>query len=105
VKIGGLEFVAALLEANGLAITRGAYFFYVECEQAKIWVEARPGYCNRGRFLVNAETIDPAVLSIDWADGFPRYYFGVEACVSELLAWMKATGLLGETAAAREGER
>jgi hypothetical protein len=48
-------------------------------------VEARPAYCNRGRFLVNAQSIDAAVLSIDWADGFPRYYFGVEACAACLV--------------------
>jgi hypothetical protein len=104
--------VAMLLQRAGLTIAEGAYFFDVDCDKARIWVEARPPYCNRGRYLVNAQSEDPAAIEIDWADGFPRYYFGAEACASELLAWMAARALLpeanlpdDETAAAREALR
>lgn len=99
--------VALRLTNAGVVVTRGELgpdYFDVECETAQISVELRPPYCNRGRFIVQADSYDERVISIDWADGFPRYYFGVEACASELLAWMRARNLM-PTAAVTEGER
>lgn len=91
-----LQELAALLRAYGLTIEEHDYHFDVACEQAKIWVDVRPVYCNRGRFLLHVETIDPTVLAIDWADGFPRYYFGTSCAAAELVAWMAARCLLPE---------
>ena len=50
-----------------------------------IWITQRPGYCDRGRWQVNAESRDPSKIHIDAYDGFPRYYFHVENCVSEVV--------------------
>lgn len=91
--MSALEDVAGPLREAGLSITEHEYYFDVICEWVSIWVELRPTYCNRGTFLVNANSNDPARITIDWADGFPRYYFSAECCVSELLAWMAAREL------------
>lgn len=64
--------------------------------QAHLYVEQRPGYCDRGRVIVK---VFPRVgsdleLSFDGQDGFPRYYFDPDACAVEIHAWMKVRGLL-----------
>ena len=51
------------------------------------WISQRPHYCDRGRWLVHAESTDPAILTIDAADGFPRYYFYNESLVREFGHW------------------
>jgi hypothetical protein len=58
-------------------------------------VEGRPAYCDRGNWIVKAflkpgkTVVD---LSIDSADGFPRYYFGTACCASEITMWLQARG-------------
>ncbi len=54
----------------------------------KAWITERPYYCDRGRWQLNAESTDPAKLTIDWADGFPRYYFHEDSLVMELATWL-----------------
>lgn len=53
-----------------------------------LWISTRPHYCDRGRWLVHAESSNPALLTIDWADGFPRYYFHTECLVKEVQSWL-----------------
>lgn len=45
----------------------------------------RPHYCDRGRWLVYNEA-----PSLDYSDGWPRYYFNLDVAVSEVCAWLKA---------------
>ena len=86
---------ARLLKAGlkpGLYGAEGRYYIELDSANIEVTIERRPAYCDRGRWLVQAVSQAPAALSIDFADGFPRYYFGDEALVSELLAWLKARG-------------
>lgn len=55
-------------------------------------IERRPHYCDRGRYVVKVSSNDPRALFIDEADCFHRYYFGFEAMISEINAWMEARG-------------
>jgi hypothetical protein len=48
----------------------------------KVWLERRPGYCDRGRYL--AQTDAP----LDPAEGWPRYYFSLDAAKAEIEAWV-----------------
>ena len=66
------------------------YYLEVHTPLIFVWIEQRPSYCDRGRWLVGATSKDDTRLCIDLADGFPRYYFGAEALCSELVAWLKA---------------
>lgn len=50
---------------------------------------ARQAYCDRGKIHWFVETHDSAEITIDHADGFPRYYFKAEAFAMELEAWLK----------------
>lgn len=89
-----LEEVAQLLEKEGVIIkdSTSPNYFDIVTDKARISVEARPHYCDRGRFIVKVDSLSMD-LEIDNQDLFPRYYFGVEACVSEIVAWMKARGI------------
>jgi hypothetical protein len=62
----------------------------VELDQSKWCIARRPAYCDRGRFLWHCESKDSRILTIDHADGFPRYFFGAAALVNEMAAWCEA---------------
>ena len=49
-----------------------------------IWLNPRPVYCDRGRWLAHVQGIE----SIDFADGFPRYYMDLERAKLELDEWL-----------------
>jgi hypothetical protein len=53
-----------------------------------IWMDARPGYCDRGRWLARLEVTSPVQLAIDHADGWPRYYFDLDRAKAEIEAWL-----------------
>ena len=67
-------------------------------EDASSWISARPVYCDRGRFLWSVESTNTRRLTIDSADGFPRYYFTVDAAVLEICAWLDARKLIATIA-------
>lgn len=48
-----------------------------------IWIETRPGYCDRGRY--HAMTDAP----LDNQEGWPRYYFDLETAKREVIEWVK----------------
>lgn len=48
----------------------------------RIWIQARPHYCDRGRF--HAQTDAP----LDSAEGWPRYYFDLDVAKREIAAWL-----------------
>ena len=50
-------------------------------EQWGLWIEKRPPYCDRGRWIL--KTTAP----LDHQEGFPRYYFVLEIAKVEALAW------------------
>lgn len=81
-KAAGLK--PALLNDDGICCIE------IHTPHMHIDIQRRPAYCDRGRWLVYARSTAPATLCIDFADGFPRYYFGDQALASELVAWLKA---------------
>lgn len=64
-----------------------------------IFMQARPGYCDRGRWVVNVN--GDGVAPLDDQEGFPRYYFDLEVAKKEMEAWVN----MRETCkAAKKGE-
>lgn len=50
---------------------------------------ARPAYCNRGKLIATIQAEgDLRRLSLDAADGWPRYYFDLDRAKAEVEAWM-----------------
>ena len=57
-----------------------------------VWMQARPYYCDRGRWLAHVERRPGATsedLHMDGADGWPRYYFDLERAKLEVEAWLR----------------
>lgn len=55
-----------------------------------IELRARPAYCNRGNWIAGIAWFAP--LSIDAADGWPRYYFDRARAKAEIEAWLDKRG-------------
>lgn len=66
--------------------------YYVDVELTDVtWgIAVRPAYCDRGRYLWNCESKDNTKCTIDNADGFPRYFFSLEAMQIEMKLWCEA---------------
>lgn len=94
----------ALAKAYGLPAEFGGDnimgWLEINTPKVAITIQRRPHYCDRGRWLVQVSSHDDRRLCIDWADGFPRYYFHTEVVMAEVFAWMNARSLwpIGETA-------
>lgn len=59
-------------------------------ETDELTIEKRPRHCNRGRYLVKVYNQSPVTpFYVDDQDNFPRYYFGEEAMMSEIQAWIE----------------
>jgi hypothetical protein len=88
--------VEELLRRDGIPVEsmEGGRYLEIRVPQAWITIEPRPHYCDRGNFIVKVTPYGDLALSLDEQDGFPRYYFTVLACASEILAWMSARGIL-----------
>jgi hypothetical protein len=55
-------------------------------------IQRRPAYCDRGNFVVTIEYVpkyDRRRFSLDWADGWPRYYMDLDRAKLEIKDWMK----------------
>jgi hypothetical protein len=50
----------------------------------KAWIEPRPAYCNRGRYIAQYD----GSFFIDGGDSFPRYYMDLETAKREMKAWL-----------------
>jgi len=61
-------------------------------KECLIILERRPGYCDRGNFIAKLFPHGALELSIDEADGWPRYYFDEERAKLEVEAWLKKRG-------------
>lgn len=60
-----------------------------------LWVRKRPPYCDRGEFELHAEPVGspPERVTIDHADFFPRYFFSLEAMLTEIYLFLNKRGL------------
>jgi hypothetical protein len=61
-------------------------------KQCEIVLEPRPPYCDRGNFLAKLFSEGELLLSIDAADGWPRYYFDEARAKAEVEAWLRKRG-------------
>ena len=59
-------------------------------ERYLVTIEPRPPHCDRGRYLVKIHRAD---THLDAQDGWPRYYFSLDAARSEVEAFLKCRGL------------
>lgn len=57
-----------------------------------VWMQARPHYCDRGRWLAHVEPQNGVSFRVDFtvdsADNWPRYYFDLERAKAEIEAWL-----------------
>lgn len=64
---------------------------YITLEAVTIGITKRPYYCDRGRYgvLVDVNHGFHERLNIDFADGFPRYFFSLQRLVDEIADWIE----------------
>ncbi len=60
----------------------------VELPNVVIYLERRPFYCDRGRWGFWAESKGEEKVDIDYADGFPRYFFSLQRALDEMKDWV-----------------
>ena len=91
----------AAIDKHGLEVKwqeeSGFYFPYIDLPNVTIYLERRPYYCDRGRYGFWAESKVPDQLTIDWADGFPRYFFSLQRAFDEMHDWVQFRKLLDVT--------
>lgn len=75
-------------------VERGGYWS-IQGRECEITIQARPPYCDRGRFVANVYPRGDLALAFDHQDGFPRYYFDWGRMLAEIDAWMAARGQHG----------
>jgi hypothetical protein len=66
----------------------------IEGKDCEITIEARPYYCDRGKYLAKLHPRGKLAYEIDEADGWPRYFFDWERMLKELEAWLTKRGQL-----------
>jgi hypothetical protein len=64
-------------------------FPFIVLPQVRIYLERRNFYCDRGRFGFWAESTEPEKVCIDYADGFPRYFFSLQRAFDEMNDWVE----------------
>ena len=69
---------------EGWTIDEFGTMFYT-IGDARVWLMARPAYCDRGHWYAGVEGIG----SIDGADCFPRYYMDFTRAQLELQDWLQ----------------
>lgn len=60
--------------------------------ECSITLEARPSYCDRGRWLAKVFPRASFSSEIDGQDGWPRYYFDENRAKLEIEAWLRKRG-------------
>lgn len=53
-----------------------------------LYLNPRPVYCDRGSHLAVVDVLDPFELTIDGADYWPRYYFGLDVAKQQCGIWL-----------------
>lgn len=66
--------------------------YRIDGRDCSIEIASRPAYCNRGNFIATINCHNPRRLSLDGADGWPRYYFDIACAKLEVQAWMRKRG-------------
>lgn len=61
----------------------------INAKSVFIWIDKRPPYCDRGRYLLHVENMPGKLPLVDGADFFPRYYFKMSNLFDELNEWLK----------------
>jgi len=62
--------------------------------ECTIWLQPRPGWCDRGRYHATIDATGDLGRELDWADGWPRYYFDLGRAKAEIEAWLRKRGQL-----------
>ena len=65
------------------------FYPYVDLPDVKIYIEKRNWYCDRGRYGFWAESKNDDKVCIDFADGFPRYFFSLQRAFDEMHDWIE----------------
>lgn len=77
------------LEGIHLTVTVDEYeTLFINKGPISVFILRRPPYCDRGRWIVHAESVDELLCTIDHHDLFPRYYFFNDCLVKELGQWI-----------------
>lgn len=66
----------------------------IELPDVTIIMERRNWYCDRGRWGFWASSTDSRKVCIDFADGFPRYFFDLQRAIDEMYDWIEFRKLL-----------
>lgn len=78
-----------LLELFETVEKDGVRWEEIKGKDCTVYIEKRPPYCDRGRIVAKVEVHNPVDFTVDWADGFPRYYFNETFGKIEILTWLK----------------
>lgn len=60
----------------------------IDLPQALITIEPRLPYCDRGRWIAKTFPRGRFGRDFDEQDGWPRYYYTIEACAIEVEEWI-----------------
>lgn len=82
------------VDKHGLEVQWKEGFPFIELPGVIIYMERRNFYCDRGRYGFWAEAKIPEELCIDFADGFPRYFFSLQRAFDEMYDWVLFRDLL-----------
>ena len=65
-------------------------YIEIKLDKGSITIEKRPMHCDRGRYIAKVYSDCVKTFYVDRADMFPRYYFLLDTCLSELDLWLAA---------------
>jgi len=72
-----------------LAVSNNGEYVSIKMANGMVTIErVMPTCFDRGNYIVKASSRDNHKLYIDGADMFPRYYFDLEAMITEIEAWI-----------------
>jgi len=79
------------INTYGLSCIQRESWLDIEMPNVLITITKRPGYCDRGHYGVLVETMrgKEPIMTIDGADGFPRYFFSLQRLFDELHDWIE----------------
>jgi hypothetical protein len=62
----------------------------VDLPNITVYISKRPSYCNRGRydFWVEAKENKHQIITIDFSDAFPRYFFRLQGAMDEIKEYL-----------------
>jgi hypothetical protein len=71
--------------------------------ECTIWLQKRPGWCDRGRWSATLDAWGRIGVTIDHQDAWPRYYMNLTTAKFELFEWImhRENSLIEDSAAGR----